>query len=146
LAHANHQCTALEGPDLHRPRADFSLSEIKSGTKLYFTETENRLGEPVIYGMRASDTGGNLVITMENVSPVNKLMLTLIKPGDLQSIHYLSEARPGIWRYYGLARTEEPPLAAFAVVRTESYVNRALALYSHLTGAAVEPVRSYNPN
>jgi hypothetical protein len=138
--------TALEGPDLRRPRADFSLSEIKSGTKLYFTETENRLGEPVIYGMRASDTGGNLVITMENVSPVNKLMLTLIKPGDLQSIHYLSEARPGIWRYYGLARTEEPPLAALGVVRTESYVNRALALYSHLTGAAVEPVVSYNPN
>jgi len=137
---------ALEGPDLHRPRADFRLSEMKSGAKLYFTETENRLGEPVIYGMRASDTGGNLVITMENVTPAKKFMLTLINPGDLQSIHYLSEARPGIWRYYGLVRTEEPPLAAFGGVRTESYVNRALALYSHLTGAAVEPVASYNPN
>ena len=95
----------------------------------------------MIYWMRASDTGGNLVITIGNVSPVKKLMLTLIEPGDLQSIHYLSEARPGMWRYYGLARTEEPPLAAFGVVRTESYVNRALALYSHLTGAAIEPIR-----
>ena len=137
---------ALEGPDLHRQRADFRLSEMKSGARLYFTETENRLGEPVIYGMRASHAGGNLVITMENVSPVKKFMLTLIKPGELQSIHYLSEVRPGIWRYYGLARTGEPPLTAFGVGRTESYINRALALYSHLTGAAVEPVESYNPN
>ena len=137
---------ALEGPDLHRPRADFRLSEMKSGAKLYFTETENRLGEPVIYGMRASDTGGNLVITMENVSPVKKFMLTLIKPGDLQSIHYLSEARPGIWRYYGLARTEEPPLAAIGVVRTQIRCQPGACLYPHLTGAAVEPIGSYNPN
>ena len=31
--------TALEGADLHRPRADFRLSEMKSGAKLYFTQT-----------------------------------------------------------------------------------------------------------
>ncbi len=90
---------------------------MKSGAKLYFTQTDNRLGAPVIYWMRASDTGGNLVITTGNVSPVKKFMLTLIQPGDLQSIHYPSEARPGMWRYYGLARTEEPPLAAFGVAR-----------------------------
>src|SRR5690349_24030994 len=57
---------------LFRSRADFRLSEMKSGAKLFFTETENRLGEPVIYWMRASDTAGNLVITMENLSSVKK--------------------------------------------------------------------------
>jgi hypothetical protein len=120
---------------------------VRRGAGLYFTETDNRLGEPVIYRMRATDMGGNLVITIENVSSVTKLMVPLIEPGDLQSIHYLSEVGPGVWRYYGLGRTEEAPLGAFfGLVRTESYVNRALALYSHLTGAPIEPIRFYAPN
>ena len=137
---------ALKGPDLNRPRGDFSLSEMKNGAELYFAETDNRLGEPVIYRMRTTQTDGTLVITVDNVSAVQKYMLPLVKPGDLQSIHYLAQAGPGLWTYYGLARTEEPPLAAFRAVRTESYINRSLAIYSHLTDAVVEPIRSYRPD
>ena len=137
---------ALDRPDLNRPRGDFSLSELKNGAELYFAETDNRLGEPVIYRMRTTETAGTLVITVDNVSAVQKYMLPLVKPGDLQSIHYLAQAGPGLWTYYGLARTKEPPLAVFGVVRSESYVNRSLAFYSHLTDAAVEPIKSYSPD
>jgi Family of unknown function (DUF6675) len=135
---------ALRGPDLSEPRADFTATELKTGKDLYFTETDNRLGEPVIYRLRARAKGESLVITTENVSAVQKFMLPLASPGDLQSIHYLTQIAPGTWSYYALARTAAPPLGVFGVVRNESYVNRALALYSHFTNTAVEPLRSSN--
>jgi hypothetical protein len=132
---------ALRGPDLTELRADFTPTEMKSGGELYFTETDNRLGEPVIYRTRAIAKGERLVITTENVSAVRKFMLPLASPGDLQSISYLARIAPGTWSYYALARTIAPPLSAFGVVRNESYVNRAFALYSHFTRAAVDPLR-----
>jgi hypothetical protein len=135
---------ALRGPDLSESRADFTGTELKNGKDLYFTETDNRLGEPVIYRMRATAKGETLVITTENVSAVQKFMLPLASPGDLQSIHYLTQIAPGTWSYYALARTVAPPLGMFGIVRNESYVNRALALYSHFTNAVVEPLRSSN--
>ena len=133
---------ALEGPNLTEPRGDFTAMEMKSGRDLYFTETDNRLGEPVIYRMRAKAKGESLVVTTENVSAVHKFMLPLASPGDLQSIHYLTQIAPGTWSCYALARTVAPPLGVFGVVRNESYVNRAFALYSHFTNAAIQPLRS----
>jgi hypothetical protein len=138
--------SALLGPDLAEPRSDFTATEMKSGADLYFTETDNRLAEPVIYRMRATAKGENLVITTENVSAVQKFMMPLVSAGDLQSIHYLARIAPGIWSYYALARTVAPPLSVFGVVRNESYVNRALALYSHFTNTVVNPLRSSDLN
>jgi Family of unknown function (DUF6675) len=114
---------------------------MKAGADLYFTETDNRLGDPVIYRMRTAEKGDRLVITTENVTSVQKFMLTLVGPGDLRSIHFLVRTAPGVWSYYALARTVTPPLAVFGVVRNESYVKRALALYSHFTNTAVDPRR-----
>jgi hypothetical protein len=105
-------------------------------------DTDNRLGEPVIYRMRATAKGEHLVITTENVSVVKKFMLPLANAGDLQSINYLAGIGPGTWSYYALARTGGPPLNVLGVVRNESYVNRALALYSHFTNTVVDPLRS----
>ena len=133
---------ALRGPNLSEPRADFTLTELKGGQDLYFTETDNRLGEAVIYRMRATAKGESLVITTENVSPVQKFMVPLANPGDLQSIHYLTQIASGTWSYYAVARTVAPPLGMFGILRNESYVNRALALYSHFTNTVVEPLRS----
>jgi hypothetical protein len=134
--------TALRGPHLSEPRADFTGTELENGKDLYFTETDNRLGDPVIYRMRATTTRESLVITTENVSAVQKFMLPLAGPEDLQSIHYLTQIAPGTWSYYALARTAAPPLGMFGIVRNESYVNRALALYSHFTNTVVEPLQS----
>ncbi len=113
---------------------------------VYFSETDNRLGEPIIYRMRAVRSGDRLIINTENVTSVQKLMLTLVDPGDLESVHFLARSAPGIWSYYGLARTIAPPLAVLGVVREESYVNRALALYSHFTETTVDPLRVYDHN
>jgi len=133
--------TALQGLDPADQRADFTATEMASGKDLFFTETDNRLGEPVIYRMRVKVRAEGLVITIENVNSVRKFMLPLVSPGDLQSIHYLQRIAPETWTYYALARTAKPSLSAFGVVRNESYLNRALALYSHFTNTVVDPLR-----
>lgn len=130
---------ALDGPDTNRPRGDFSLDEMKSGTDLYFTETDNRTAQPIIYRMRVEATPSNLAISIENVTPMRQFLFTLLGPGDLQSEHFFARAGPNTWAYYGLARTGVS--TSLLEVNEESYVNRALALYSHFTGTPVAPVR-----
>jgi hypothetical protein len=117
---------------------------MKSGTDLYFTETDNRTAQPVIYRMRVKVTPGNLAITIENASPVRQFLLTLLRPGDMQSVHLLARAAPNVWTYYGLARTGVS--TSFLEVKQESYVNRALALYSHFTGTLPAPFRQPERN
>ena len=60
-------------------------------------------------------------------------MLTLVKPGGLQAIHFLDRDGQAIWRYYVLARTKED-LTSLLGVDDASYVNRAVALYRHFIG------------
>jgi len=136
--------SALDGPDANQPRADFSINEMKSGTDLYFTETDNRTAQPVIYRMHVKVRPGNLAIAIENVSPVRQFLFTLLRPGDMQSVHLFARAAPNIWTYYGLARTGVS--TSFLEVKQESYVNRALALYSHFTGTLPAPFRQPERN
>jgi hypothetical protein len=132
--------TALDGADPARPRADFTAAEMKGGSDLYFTETDNRSSQPVIYRMHVRATPANLVVAVENVTPVRRFLLTLFAPGDLQSVHFLARTALGIWSYYGLARTGVA-IGSLVGVKEESYVNRALALYSHFADTPIDPDR-----
>ena len=132
--------TALDGPDLGRPRPDFTVSEVQNRPYLYFAETDNRSGEVVVYRMQVAAEPERVVVAIENVTPVKIFMVTMFDPGDLQSVHFLTQAAPGLWNYYGLARTGGS-LGAFLGLDDASYINRALALYSHFAGVAIEPVR-----
>jgi len=131
---------ALNGPDLARPRPDFTVAEMRGGEDLYFTETDNRSTRPIIYRMRVTTTSTHVVVTIENVTPVQIFMLKVFGPGDLQSVHFLARIAPGLWSYYGLARTGVA-IGTFIGAKEESYVNRALALYSHFTDTPIGPVR-----
>lgn len=125
---------ALKGPDLAQPRADFGFSELRSGKDLYFAQSDNRAGGDVVYRMRLKERSSTrLVMAIENVSPVRKLMLTLFEPGDLRSLHFLEHTSGGAWSYYGLAWARETAASMLAVPQI-SYVNRAKAFYSHLSG------------
>ena len=128
------KATALEGPDLDRPRSDFSLAEMRSGADLYFAQSENRADGDVVYWMRVRDFGSNrLVVAIENASPVSRYLVTVFNPGDLASVHFLERRGPGVWGYYGLAWAGDSLVSRLAVPEA-SYVNRALALYRHFLG------------
>jgi hypothetical protein len=128
------KAAALEGPDLNRPRPDFTLAEMRSSADLYFAQSENRAGGDVVYRMRVHDFGPNrFVVTIDNVSPVSRYLVTLFNPGDLASVHFLERRGAGVWGYYGLAWAGDSLVSRLAVPEA-SYVNRALALYRHFLG------------
>jgi Family of unknown function (DUF6675) len=132
--------TALDGPDLDRPRADFTVAEMRAGGNLYFAETDNRTAWPTVYRMRVATTSASIVVTIENVTPVRIFVLKAFGPGDLQSVHFFTRSGSGLWSYYGLARTGVA-IGSSIGIQQESYVNRAMALFSHFTGTPIEPVR-----
>ena len=123
--------TALEGPDLDHPRKDFTLAEMKGGAELYFAQSDNRTSGDVVYRMQVKQAApSRLVIAIDNVTAVRRFLVPLFEPGDLQSVHYLERTAQGRWSDYGLAWAGET-LSSQLLVPEASYVNRALALYSH---------------
>jgi hypothetical protein len=132
--------SALDAPDSGHTRADFTLAEMRSGQDLFFAQQDNRTSEEVVYRMQVRDLSqARLVVAVENVTPVRSFMLTLFDPGDLQSMHFVEQESPGVFRYYGLAFAGES-LASSIALPQASYVNRALALYGDLSGKTVAPV------
>ena len=131
--------SALDAPDSGHSRADFTLAEMKSGHDLYFAQQDNRTSEEVVYRMKVRDLAADrFVVAVENVTPVRSFMLTLFDPDDLQSVHFVERESPGLYRFYGLAFAGESLPSSLALPEA-SYVNRALALYGHLTGKPVVP-------
>ena len=131
--------SALDAPDSDHSRADFTLAEMKSGHDLYFAQQDNRTSEEVVYRMKVRDLAADrFVVAVENVTPVRSFMLTLFDPDDLQSVHFVERESPGLYRFYGLAFAGESLPSSLALPEA-SYVNRALALYGHLTGKPVVP-------
>ena len=126
--------TALSGPDLDHPRPDFTLAEMRSGKELYFAQGDNRAAGDVVYRMSVGEVSPTrFIVAIENVTPVRRFMLTLFNPGDLQSLHFLERQGPNVWSYYGLAWAGETRASLLAVPEA-SYVNRAIAFYSHFIG------------
>jgi len=125
--------TALDGPD-GRPRNDFTVAEMKSGSDLYFAQSDNRASGDVVYRIQVKQAGpSRLVIAIENVTPVRRFLIPFFEPGDLQSVHYLERKGLGVWSYYGLAWAgENVPVLRMPEA---SYANRALALYRHFPGS-----------
>jgi hypothetical protein len=135
-----NSASALVSPDTGHSRPDFTLAEMKSGHELYFAQQDNRTSEEVVYRMKVSDlTADGFVVAVENLTPVRSFMLTLFDPGDLQSVHFVKREALGVFRYYGLAFAGES-LASSLALPEASYVNRALALYGHLSGTKVAPI------
>jgi hypothetical protein len=126
--------TALDGPDVTHPRADFTLAAMRGGHDLYFAQTDNRSSGDVVYRMRVREIGpGGFTVVIENVSPVSRFLITLFDPGDLQAVHYLARQGPDVWGYYGLAWAGES-MPSLLGIGEASYANRAQALYRHFVG------------
>ena len=125
------QSAAVDSPRTARQRGDFSAAEMKQGKDLYFMQRDSRSTGEVVYRMRVLETARDrLVAETENVSPVRSYILTLFKPGELRTIHYLTRQSPGVWNYYALTLIGSSQSDSNA----PSLINRAVALYRHVAG------------
>ncbi len=123
---------ALDGLDMPRRRADFSVAEMSSGRDLYFDQQDNRSSGLVSYRMRVLERGeDHAVIVVENVTSVWLFVIPLFDPGDLQSLYVLRRLSPGVWGFQSLTGAREGMLIPSSAA---SYVNRAVAIYRHIIG------------
>jgi hypothetical protein len=124
---------ALTARDSGQPRDDFTNTELQSGQDLYFSQRDSRGAGEVIYRVRVRESSrSRLVIETENVTAVRLFALTLLKPGGMHALYFFEERARGIWTYYGLTRIAEGNWLISG--HDDSYINRIVALYRHLTG------------
>lgn len=120
---------AVTGPDGKQRRPDFTSAEIRRSQALYFVETDNRTESQVVYRLRFQETvADNALITIDNVSSVTWLALPLLGPGDLRLVYDLRRGKTG-WDFYGLSLVAPDFSLLSLFISSESYINRALALY-----------------
>jgi len=90
---------------------------MRSGSELYFAQSDNRASGDVIYRIQVKQAGpARLVIAIDNVTAVRRFLITFFEPGDLQSVHYLERRAQGRWSYYGLAWAGERGTECLVVV------------------------------
>jgi uncharacterized protein DUF6675 len=124
---------ALVGPASDQRREDFSLDEISEGRSLYFQQSDNRSGKANFRMRVGSVSPDRLVFETENISTIRYLLVPLFRPGEVQSMYFLEQESPGIWRYYNIARTSKHANALVAG-HDASSINRAVAFFRYWAG------------
>lgn len=126
---------AVDGRDSKKPRADFSVAELRSGADLYFTAADNRSGKDAIsrFHVIAADNT-HFVIETENVTPLRWAFLTYAAPGSFQTWYFVDRDGAGSWRFYSLTRVLYASALFGSVIPNNSYSNRAVAMYRHFLG------------
>ena len=124
---------ALTGLQPEQRREDFTSDEMKPGKVLYFEQADNLSGK-AIYRMHIVEASADrLVFDIENVSTMRYLFMTLLHPGEMQSVYFLDRESDHVWRYYSITRTGQN--ANRLITGNESSaINRAVAFYRSLVG------------
>jgi len=114
-------------------REDFTSSEMKEGSVLYFEQVDNLSGK-AIYRMHIVEASASrLVFEVENVSTMRYYFVPIFHPGELQSMYFLDRESDKVWRYYGIVRTGKNANGLIAGNESSS-INRAVAFYRSLVG------------
>jgi hypothetical protein len=129
----SNDASALTGPNPKLRRGDFSAAELVKGADLYYWEDDVRTG-PTVYRLKVSEsTPERFEISSDNVTPVQKFVFTLFRPGAMQSVLIIQRIAPGLFGVVVLFRNGEG--ASFLTLgHDRSYVNRTVALYRQLAG------------
>lgn len=129
---------ALQSPDKSGKRRNFSLQEIESGKPLLFYQRENRGISEGVYRMRVSSEPGRIVVTTENVNPLKAYLVSLIGAGEFQNSYILEQQSETGWRYYSTLRAGRGAYSLIIGGHDSSFINRAAALFRHVSGEATD--------
>lgn len=134
---------AIDHPDSMHQRPDFSLAELRSGTALFFVQSDNRASTLVPYSLQLLSGGPDrLVLRVENVGDLRYMGLKVVAAHEMQWVMALEPLGPGEWGYrsllgichLGVGRGEQHRLSNLA---------RCVAMFDHLAGRQtdIEPYR-----
>jgi hypothetical protein len=120
-----------------RRREDFSPGEMTEGRSLYFQQEDNLSGKAT-YRMRIrSASADRLVFDTENTGTMRYFLMTMFRPGGMQSITFLDRESKDVWRYYSITRTGRNASLVSAGYEASS-INRSVAFYRYLAGIRMD--------
>jgi hypothetical protein len=121
---------AVDSSDLDKPRTDYSVAELSTGSDRYYRVTDTRSGNAVHYSLQLwPSSHRRVIVETTNIEPIKKWGITLYAPRGLSTLYLLHERSPGVWSYYSITRAI--PQSFLAKGHEESYINRAVALFRH---------------
>jgi hypothetical protein len=124
---------ALAGLPPSVRRQDFTPDEMKENKPLYFEQVDNLSGKAT-YRMRITEASADrLVFDVENIGVMRYFLVTLFRPGEMQTICFMDREPDGVWRYYSIARTGRNA-SRLVSGHAASSINRAVAFYRSLAG------------
>ena len=126
---------ALTGPNPKNSRGDFSAAELQAGGNYYFIAADNRSGRDAVSRLHVTQVdNAHLALEIENVTPLRWTIFTYAAPGDFQTWYFLDRDADGDWRFYSLTRVLYANAFLGGIIPSNSYINRAVAMYRHLLG------------
>ncbi len=131
---------ALSTANPKSKRADFTVAELVPGNELFFFQNEETPAGALVYRLEVRERGPDrLLVTLTNAAKVRWMFVPLFDPGQYQFVYLFERDAPGsdVWRYYSLTRVGGPwnPVVR---IGTNSYINRAAALFRYLGGLPLQ--------
>lgn len=125
---------ALNGSDAKAVRDDFTASEFRPGADLYFLSDDNRSGSDMVTRLRVvSSDPDRIVWQTVNTVPLRAFFVSLIPAGGIETLYSLERTSDG-WRFFSLTRITGVSSLLASIVRGDSYINRAAAMYRYTAG------------
>lgn len=129
---------AIDSPTSQRPRADFTLDELKRGDELYFVQRDNRSSALVPYGLRVLPTGPeSLLLRVENVGDIKMMGLTVLAAREVQWAVTLERLGGTRYGYRSLLAVQRLRIGSADKHRL-SNLARAVAMFDLLAGQQTE--------
>jgi hypothetical protein len=121
-----------------KPRADFSVAELRRGDELYFVHSDNRSSTLVPFALRLMQVGADgFLVRIENVADIRYLGFTMIAAREMQWAVSLERLGPRHWGYRSLLGSRRLRLGRAEQHRL-SNLSRAVAMYDLLAGCQTE--------
>jgi hypothetical protein len=114
-------------------REAFTPAEMKTGRIFYFEQVDNLTGKGVFQLHVLEASADRIVFEVQNVTPMKYLFLTVLHPGDMQSVYFLDREPENVWRFYSVVRTGVNA-SSLVTANDSSAINRAVAFYRWMAG------------
>ena len=130
---------AIDRPASMRPRADFSLAELRSGADLFFVHSDNRSNALVPYRLHLQHSGPDgFTAHVENAGDIRYMGLTMVAAQEMQWVVRLERLAAGRWGYRSLLAMQHLGLLGRAEQHRLSNLSRCVALFDLLAGRQTE--------
>jgi hypothetical protein len=134
---------AVDGPTSTKPRADFTLAELRSGAVLHYLQSDNRTSTLVPYSLQVLHSGNDsFTLRVENLGDVRFMGVTFVPARSMQWLLTVERLGPERWGYRSLQGVQQLGFGAAEKYRL-SNLSRSVAMFDLLSGrqTEIEPLR-----